>query len=94
MELTLYTRAGCHLCEEMKAALAPVLREFSLGLREVDVDTDAALRARFGEEVPVLFLGERKIAKHRADITQLRRRLQGEAHRRGAEVTEKAQRSR
>ena len=94
MELTIYTRAGCHLCEEMKAELAPVLREFSLGLREVDVDTDAALSARFGEEVPVLFLGEDKVAKYRLDTAQLRRRLEGEAHRRGAEVTEKAQRSR
>ena len=75
MELTLYTRAGCHLCEEMKAALAPVLREFSLPLREVDVDSDAALAARFGEEVPVLFLGERKIAKYRLDLKQTRRAL-------------------
>jgi len=75
MELTLYTRSGCHLCEEMKSALAPVLREFKLPLREVDVDTDPALTARFGEEVPALFLGERKIAKHRLDTKQLRRAL-------------------
>ena len=94
MELTLYTRSRCHLCEEMKSALAPVLREFSLALREVDVDSDPALTTRFGEEVPVLFLDEDKVAKYRLDTAQLRRRLEGEAHRRGAEVTEKAQRSR
>jgi glutaredoxin len=93
-ELTLYTRAGCHLCEEMKAALAPLLREFKVPLREVDVDSDADLATRFGEEVPVLFLGERKVAKVRLDARQLRRRLEGESRRRAAEDAVKAQRSR
>ena len=75
MDLTLYTRAGCHLCEEMKAALAPLLRNFELELRVVDVESDAGLLARFGEEVPVLFLGERKVAKYHLDAAQLRRAL-------------------
>src|SRR5271156_3763283 len=38
LDLTLYTRAGCHLCEEMKAALAPLAREFGARIVEVDVD--------------------------------------------------------
>ncbi|MFQ5696217.1 MAG: glutaredoxin family protein [Terriglobia bacterium] len=75
--LTLYTRQDCHLCEEAKAALAPLLEEFGARLREVDVDTDAALRARFGEEVPVVFLGDRKVAKYRINVEQLRTRLAG-----------------
>jgi len=92
MELTLYTRGGCHLCDEMKAQLEPLLGEFGLELREVDVDTDAMLAGRFGEEVPVLLLDGRKVAKHRLDVKQLRRRLQEEtAHRRGAADAEKAQ---
>lgn len=95
MELTLYTRGGCHLCEEMKAQLEPLVREFGVELREVDVDTDAMLAGRFGEEVPVLLLDGRKVAKHRLDITQLRRRLQQEtAHRRDAEDAERTQRGR
>jgi len=95
MDLTLYTRGGCHLCDEMKTQLEPLLGEFSVELREVDVDTDAMLAGRFGEEVPVLLLDGRKVAKHRLDVKQLRRRLQEEStHRRGAEDTEKAQRAR
>jgi glutaredoxin len=39
-EVILYTRAGCHLCEEAKQAMVPVLREFGARLREVDIDTD------------------------------------------------------
>lgn len=76
MELTLYTRADCHLCEEAKALLKPLLEEFGLTLIEVDVDTDPELAKRFGEEVPVIFLDGRKIAKHRVDPKQLRRRLE------------------
>jgi len=76
MELTLYTRARCHLCEEAKATLAPVLLEFSVALKEVDVDTDPALAARYGEQVPVLMLDDRKLAKHRIDATQVRRALE------------------
>ena len=76
MQLTLYTRAGCHMCEEMKAQLQPLVREFGLALREVDVDTDAELKTRFGEEVPVLFLDDRKVAKYHVDVGRLRRTLE------------------
>jgi len=76
MELTLYTRSRCHLCEEAKATLAPVLLEFGVALKEVDVDTDPALAARFGEQVPVLMLDDRKLAKHRIDARQVRRALE------------------
>ncbi len=76
LDLTLYTRAGCHLCEEMKAALAPLIAGFALRLREVDVDQSEDLRALYGYDVPVLFLGPRKVAKHRLDAGQLRRQLE------------------
>ena len=78
MQLTLYTRAECHLCEEAKRELAPLLREFGLALEEVDVDTDPELKARFGDEVPVLFLDDRKVAKYRVDVSRLRRTLESQ----------------
>ena len=74
-EATLYSRPGCHLCEEAKAAIAPLLREFGATLREVNIDEDAVLRDRYGWDVPVIFLGARKVAKHRIDVEQLRRQL-------------------
>ena len=75
-DVTLYTRAGCHLCDEMKAAMAPLLAEFAATLREVDVDADPVLRKRYGNDVPVVFLGPRKAAKHRLDTAQFRRQLE------------------
>ena len=74
-EVTLYTRLGCHLCEEAKAAMIPLLKEFAASLREVNIDEDAVLRERYGSDVPVIFLGARKVAKHRVDLEQFRRQL-------------------
>ena len=71
-DVTLYTRPGCHLCEEAKAQLAPLLREFGAALREINIDTDPVLRARYTNDVPVIFLGSRKVAKHRIDLQQFR----------------------
>ena len=74
-EVVLYTRAGCHLCEQAKAAMLPVLKEFGISLREVDIDSDPKLRDEFGLDIPVIFYEGRKIAKHRVDPVRFRRAL-------------------
>ena len=73
--ITLYTRPGCHLCEEAKALIAPMLGEFGARLREVNIDEDAVLRQRYGTDIPVIFIGSRKAAKHRVDPVKFRRQL-------------------
>src|SRR5437879_10109598 len=75
-DVTLYTRPGCHLCDQAKSAIAPLLREFGAVLREVNIDADPALKERYGWDVPVIFIGPRKAAKHRVDLEQFRRQLQ------------------
>jgi glutaredoxin len=75
LEATLYTRPGCHLCDEAKAQITPLLGEAGVILREVNIDADPALRDQYGFEVPVIFLGPRKVAKHRVDLRQFRRQL-------------------
>jgi len=71
----LYTRPGCHLCEEAKALIEPMLGEFGATLREVNIDEDAVLRQRYGTDIPVIFIGSRKAAKHRVDPVKFRRQL-------------------
>ena len=51
-DVTMYMREGCHLCEEAKAAMAPVLAAFGAHLQEVDIDDDPILRARYTNDVP------------------------------------------
>jgi glutaredoxin len=74
-DITLYSRTGCHLCEEAKKVIAPMLSEFGATLREVNIDEDAVLEERYGWDIPILFIGARKAAKHRVDPAQFRRQL-------------------
>jgi glutaredoxin len=82
LDVTLYTRPGCHLCEEAKTKMAPLLAKAGAQLREVNIDADAVLRERYDCDVPVVLLGTRKVAKHRVDLEQFRRQLE-EARRGG-----------
>lgn len=76
-QVVLYTRAGCHLCDEMKAVVEAVGRHMPLELREVDIDTDPDLRRLYDWEVPVLAIDGRKAFKYRVSERQLRARLEG-----------------
>jgi len=63
--LTLFTRAGCPLCDEMADQVRA--RAGTYRLIEVDVDKDPALKARFGWDVPLLFDGDTEIFRHEFD---------------------------
>ncbi len=82
LEITLYTRPGCHLCEDAKALLLPLLNEFRAALTEVNIDGDKELTELYGLDIPVLFIGSHKAAKHKVDLRQFRRQLE-EARARG-----------
>jgi glutaredoxin len=73
--ITLYTREGCHLCDQAKSQILPLLSEFGATLREVDIDDDALLHDRYTNDVPVIFLGSQMIAQHRLDPVRLRQQL-------------------
>jgi glutaredoxin len=75
-DVTMYMREGCHLCEEAKAAMAPVLAELGASLQEVDIDDDPILRARYTNDVPVIFIGSQFFTQHRVDAARLRRHLE------------------
>jgi glutaredoxin len=76
LDVTLYSRPGCHLCEAAKTAIDPLLLEFGAVLREVNIDGDAVLAERYAWDIPVIFIGPRKAAKHRVNVKQFRRQLQ------------------
>src|SRR5436309_901307 len=67
VRVTLYSRHGCHLCDDMRAVVAAVGRELPLQVDEVDVDGDPALAAAYGDQVPVLLVNGRKAFKYRVD---------------------------
>jgi len=72
----LFSKPGCHLCEEAKSLLQELRATYPFLLREVNITTDATLYARYGEEIPVVFINGRKAFKYRVDVTQFVRRIQ------------------
>ncbi|MFI5352917.1 MAG: glutaredoxin family protein [Candidatus Binatales bacterium] len=75
IELTLYTRADCGLCREMEATIDQELTRFEARLTRIEIGGDPELEARFGQEVPVLFINQRKAFKYRCTARELRKRL-------------------
>ncbi len=75
IDLILYGRPECHLCDEMKAIVAPLAREFGCNLRQIDISGQPDLEARYGTEIPVLMINGRKAFKYRVTERELRRRL-------------------
>ena len=73
--LTLYTREGCGLCEEMKEVLWEVAMQHPLEIEEIDVDRSPKLAETFGNEVPVLFIDQRKAFKYRLTAGELKKKL-------------------
>ena len=73
--LTLYSRPGCHLCDEMKATVERVARSVASSVEVIDISADAELEARYGLEIPVLLVNGTKAAKVRVTEEDLRKIL-------------------
>jgi glutaredoxin len=71
--VTLYTRAGCHLCDDAKAALG----RLGVGFDEVDIAGDPELTAEYGDRIPVVVLDGREHGYWRVDEPRLLRDLAG-----------------
>jgi hypothetical protein len=71
--VTLYTRDGCHLCDEAREEIL-ALRDggLELELREVDIEADERLHARFVERIPVVELGGEIVSELGSDEAALR----------------------
>lgn len=78
MDIILYSRKNCCLCDEMKEVVGQVAAHHSLTVHEFDVDTSPDWREKFGDEVPVLFINGRKAFKYRVTAQELERRLRKE----------------
>ena len=76
--LTLYTRSGCCLCEEMKAIIQRVAQKIPLAVEEIDVDSAPYLQREYGGEVPVLLINGRKAFKYRITERELKKKLRME----------------
>ena len=73
--VTIYTRPGCCLCDEAKAAILASGCDGEFLLEEVNVDEDQTLRERYGCDIPVIFINGVKTFKHRVDPREFKTKL-------------------
>ena len=65
VRVVLYTKPGCGLCEEMKAAMSEARCAALYTLEEVDIESEPELFARYQYEIPVLFINGVEAFRHR-----------------------------
>jgi glutaredoxin len=62
--ITVYSKPNCHLCERAKEVLCRVGQQIEFSLEEVNISQNPELLARYGHDIPVIFLDGREIARH------------------------------
>jgi glutaredoxin len=75
MRVTVYTRSGCHLCDEAKQVIESVRRRATFDYEEFDIDSDPQLRQLYNEEVPVIAIDGKKAFKYRVTPAELLKKL-------------------
>jgi len=75
IEVILFTKPGCCLCDTVKAQLGRLQATQPFTLREVNILEDGAAYARFHEEIPVVVINGRKAFKYHLDEEAFLRRL-------------------
>jgi glutaredoxin len=76
--LRIYSKPDCHLCDEAKSVLLRVAREFDIQIEEINIETDPEAYEQYRYDIPVIFLNDVKLFKHRVEEEQLRRALRAQ----------------
>lgn len=70
-QLSLYSRHGCHLCEDMERAVSELAAELNFITEIISIDNNAELEQCYGHRVPVLMMGDNMICEYFLDKTAL-----------------------
>lgn len=74
--ITLVTRAGCHLCDNVRAELERIAGPLGTPVEEIAIDGDRELTAEYGELIPVVLVDGAVHGYYRIEEDRLRRALQ------------------
>lgn len=76
IDIVLYSKPGCCLCDEVKAQLAKLRNSVPFDWREVNILEDPQDFEQFKEEIPVVFINGRKAFKFHLDEKAFMRRVE------------------
>lgn len=74
-QVIVYSRPGCHLCDEAKAAIEAAQSGDEFTLLEVNIESDPALLARYQYDIPVITINGVTAFRHRVDPAEFRERI-------------------
>jgi glutaredoxin len=75
IQIDIYSRPGCHLCDEAKEIVERVRQRHSFALRVINIEEDSALETAYGTEIPVVFINGNKAFKYRVDEAELEKKV-------------------
>jgi glutaredoxin len=75
IRIDIYSRPGCHLCDEARALIEPFHKHYELVVRTINVESSNDLENRYGSDIPVVFVNGTETFRHRVDRTELERKL-------------------
>jgi glutaredoxin len=78
--VTVYSRHGCHLCEDAITTLEGMREELAFEIEIINIDADPELAKLYGNEVPVIHIDGQHHDFYRVDPERFRASL--EKHRR------------
>ena len=75
--VVLYSKPGCHLCDDARSVIETVCAELGERYDEIDITGSEDLIRTYGEEIPVTAVDGRQHDFWRVDPARLRRALTG-----------------
>jgi len=73
--VTLYSRPGCHLCDEARTILERMRESTPFEVDEINIEADDALHARYLERIPVVAVDGEELSEYFVDEEALIRRI-------------------
>ena len=79
--VTVYSRSGCHLCENALNEIKKFSAEFKFQIEEILIDGDEELEKKYGEEIPVILINGKRHDFFKVDPERFRSAMQNESRR-------------
>jgi glutaredoxin len=75
IQIDIYSRPGCHLCDDAKEIIERVRARFPFALRVINIETDPELEKSYGEQIPVVFINGSKAFKYHVAESELEKKV-------------------
>ena len=76
LRVVIYSRPGCHLCEEAKKVIEASGYRGEYTLEEINIESDAELLRRYRFDIPVITINGEEAFRHRLTANEFRQKLE------------------